>query len=154
MAAMTAVYCDGWDDAVVHPITRSVAEEGDAAGEAYSVVLLAEGRPHAVLNIWWAEAFCGVDRYDETGRLISRHEYRHTRDGDLFLREPRPGSLRDVRLTSHFHRAGERPEHDGSRGMARRCASARPHRSSGGARRARQPAPARRPPGRWCLHGV
>ena len=89
MAAMTAVYCDGWDDAVVHPITRSVAEERDAAGEAYSVVLLAEGRPHAVLNIWWAEAFCGVDRYDETGRLISRHEYRHTRDGDLFLRELR-----------------------------------------------------------------
>ena len=83
-----AVYCDGWDDGIVNPLTRTQAQARDAAGEPYSVVLLAADRRHAVLDIAWADGFCGLSRYDAAGRLISRHEFGRT-PGELFLREAR-----------------------------------------------------------------
>ncbi len=84
---MAAVYCDGWDDGVVNPLTPDQAEARDSAGEPYSVVLLAGGRPHTVLDISWAEGYCAATRYDGQGRRIAVHELRRAREGDLFLRE-------------------------------------------------------------------
>ncbi|MEE6258091.1 DUF4241 domain-containing protein [Plantactinospora sonchi] len=86
---LAAVYADGWDDAVVNPLTRTAAEARDAAGEPYSVVLLRDGRRHAVIDISWVDGYCHVSRYDEADRQISRHELRRTPDGDLFLRRAR-----------------------------------------------------------------
>src|SRR5690242_13755994 len=84
-ATLTAVYCDGWDDdAIVGPLTRETAESRHAAGEPYSVVLLAGGRPHAVLDLALGEGYVGLTRF-----AASRHEWRRSREGDLFLREAR-----------------------------------------------------------------
>lgn len=88
-ATLTAVYCDGWADAVVNPLTRDVAEERHAAGEPYSVVLLFRGRPHAVLDLALGEGYLGLVRFDDVGGRASRHEWRRTTGGDLFLREAR-----------------------------------------------------------------
>src|SRR5688500_13107736 len=84
---VAAVYCEGWDDGVVNPLTQDQAESRDSAGEPYSVVLLAGGRPHPVLDISWAEGYCAVTRYDADGRRIAVHEFRRAPEGDLFLRE-------------------------------------------------------------------
>ncbi|MCM4080568.1 DUF4241 domain-containing protein [Paractinoplanes hotanensis] len=84
---VAAVYCEGWDDGVVNPLTPDRAESRDSAGEPYSVVLLAGGRPHTVLDISWAEGYCAVTRYDADGRRIAVHEFRRAPEGDLFLRE-------------------------------------------------------------------
>ncbi len=84
---LAAVYCEGWDGGIVNPLTPDEAESRDSAGEPYSVVLLAGGRLHSVLNISWAEGYCAVLRYDVERRLIASHEWRRAREGDLFLRE-------------------------------------------------------------------
>ncbi|GAA2388969.1 hypothetical protein [Dactylosporangium salmoneum] len=55
-----AVYCDGWDGGVVNPLTATVAQARDAAGEPYTVVLLLDGRRHAVLDLSWADGYCCV----------------------------------------------------------------------------------------------
>ncbi|WUI04035.1 DUF4241 domain-containing protein [Spirillospora sp. NBC_00431] len=88
-ALFEAVYADGWDDEVVNPLTRAVAEARDAAGEPYTVLLLIDGRRHAVLDISWSDGYCRVERYDAAGRRLSQHELRGTPDGDLFLRRAR-----------------------------------------------------------------
>jgi hypothetical protein len=92
-SVLEAVYADGWDGGwdgvVVNPLARAVAEARDAAGEPYSVVLLADGRRHAVLDISWGDGYCRVSRCDPAGRPLSRHELRGTPDGDLFVRQAR-----------------------------------------------------------------
>src|SRR5690348_16372643 len=83
---LAAVYCEGWDDAIVNPLTSDQAESRDSAGEPYSVVLLAGGRPHSVLDVSWAEGYCAVTRLDAQGDRAAVHEFRRAREGDLFLR--------------------------------------------------------------------
>ncbi|MET7398051.1 DUF4241 domain-containing protein [Dactylosporangium sp. NPDC005572] len=82
-----AVYCDGWDGGVVNPLTPSIAQARDAAGEPYTVVLLIDGRRHAVLDLSWVDGYCCVSRFDAAGRQVSRHVLRGAADGDLFLRQ-------------------------------------------------------------------
>ncbi|MGC1209910.1 MAG: DUF4241 domain-containing protein [Micromonospora sp.] len=82
-----AVYCDGWDGGVVNPLTPTAAMVRDAAGEPYTVVLLIDGRRHAVMDLSWADGYCCVSRFDVAGRQVSRHLLRGTPDGDLFLRQ-------------------------------------------------------------------
>ncbi|MCY1141741.1 DUF4241 domain-containing protein [Actinoplanes sp. Pm04-4] len=84
---LAAVYCEGWDDGIVNPLTPDQAESRDSAGEPYSVVLLAGGRPHSVLNVSWAEGYCAVTRLNTEGGRAAVHEFRRAREGDLFLRE-------------------------------------------------------------------
>jgi hypothetical protein len=86
---LSAVYADGWDGGVVNPLSRAIAEARDAAGEPYTVVLLAGDRRHAVLDIAWGDGFCRVDRNDAADHVVSSHELRGTADGDLFLRRAR-----------------------------------------------------------------
>jgi hypothetical protein len=86
---LTAVYCDGWDDAVVNPLTRDIAEARHSAGEPYSVVLLVGGRPHAVLDVALGDGHLGLTRFDGFGGRASRHQWRKNRTGELFLREAR-----------------------------------------------------------------
>jgi hypothetical protein len=82
-ATLTAVYCDGWDDdAIVNPLTRDITHARHAAGEPYSIVLLAGARPHAVLDVALSDGYVGLTRF-----RASRHEWRKTAEGDLFLRE-------------------------------------------------------------------
>jgi hypothetical protein len=85
---VAAVYCEGWDDdnGVVNPLTHDQAESRDSAGEPYSVVLLAGGGLHSVLDICWAEGYFAVTRFDAEGRKVAAHELRRAPEGDLFLR--------------------------------------------------------------------
>ena len=53
VSMLEAVYADGWDHGLVCPIPRPVAETGDAAGDPYTVLLLADGRLTATLDISW-----------------------------------------------------------------------------------------------------
>lgn len=84
---LAAAYCEGWDNGLVNPLTRDAAEARDSAGEPYTVVLLADGCLHTVLNISWTEGYCAVLRHDTAGRRIASHELRRAPEGDLFLRE-------------------------------------------------------------------
>ncbi|GAB3848805.1 hypothetical protein ACFPIJ_55975 [Dactylosporangium cerinum] len=86
---LEAVYCDGWDAGVVNPLPVTVARERDAAGEPYTVVLLLQGRLHAVMDLSWSDEYCRVSRFDAAQRPLSRHVFRGTGVGDLFLREIR-----------------------------------------------------------------
>ncbi|MEU8228425.1 DUF4241 domain-containing protein [Actinoplanes sp. NPDC048967] len=88
-ATLTTVYCDGWDDGVVNPLTRDIAEARHAGGEPYSVVLLAGGRAHAVVDVALGDGYLGLTRFDGYGGRASRHQWRRSRTGDLFLREAR-----------------------------------------------------------------
>ena len=88
-SVLEAVYADGWDDGVINPLARGLAEARDAAGEPYTVVLLAGGVRHAVIDISWRDGYCCVSRFDAAGRPLSRHEIRGTQDGDLFVRRVR-----------------------------------------------------------------
>lgn len=82
------MYCDGWDDGVVNPLTATAAQTRDAAGEPYTAVLLIEGRRHAVMDVSWADEYCRVSRFDAASRQVSCHELCGTGSGDLFLRRP------------------------------------------------------------------
>ena len=105
---VAAVYCDGWDDGIVNPLTRTAAQARDTAGEPYSVVLLAADRLHAVLDLAWADGFCGLSRYDRAGRLISRHEFGRIPHGELFLREARTWHAPDDVGADEFPRVAAR----------------------------------------------
>jgi hypothetical protein len=89
MTRFEAVYGDGWDAGVVNPLTPAAARERDAAGEPYTVVLVRDGRRHAVLDLAWADGYCRISRFDAADRQVSRHLFRGTGEGDLFLREAR-----------------------------------------------------------------
>ncbi|MGK5684994.1 DUF4241 domain-containing protein [Actinoplanes sp. URMC 104] len=84
---LAAVYCEGWDDGLVNPLTSDQAEARDSFGKPYSVVLLSGGRLRSVLNISWTEGYCGVVHYDDAGERTAVHELRRAPEGDLFLRE-------------------------------------------------------------------
>ncbi|MEW2330736.1 DUF4241 domain-containing protein [Micromonospora chersina] len=86
IARLEVVYCDGWDDGVVNPLTAAAAETRDVAGEPYTAVLLIDGRRHAVMDLSWADEYCRMSRFDAAGRQVSCHELRGTGSGDLFLR--------------------------------------------------------------------
>lgn len=86
---LEAAYADGWDGHVVNRLTRAEAEARDAAGDPYSVVLLAGGRLWAVLDISWGDGYCQVTGWDERGRQSSCAELRGDGEGGLFLRRSR-----------------------------------------------------------------
>ena len=88
-AMLTAVHGDGWDGAVVNPFSRETAASRHAAGEPYAVLLLAGARLHGVVEVALASGHLGLTRFDDAGGQASRHEWRLSRDGDLFLREAR-----------------------------------------------------------------
>jgi len=89
---LAAVYCEGWEAGLVNPFTPDQAESRDSVGEPYSVVLLAGGRPHTVLDISWAEGYFAVTRLDLAGRKVAAHELRRAPEGDLFLRVSSTGA--------------------------------------------------------------
>ena len=109
MATLTAVYCDGWDDAVINPLDRDVAEGRHAAGEPYSVVLVVGGRPHAVLDVALGAGYLGLTRFDGFGGRASRHQWRVAAEGDLFLREARSWRA-TTRTTVTFELNGRRTD--------------------------------------------
>ena len=108
-ATLTAVYGDGWDDAVINPLTRAEAEERHAAGEPYSVVLIVGERPHAVLDVALGDGCLGLTRFDGFGGRATCHEWRRTADGDLFLRRARTWRVL-ARTTVTFRLDGRRTD--------------------------------------------
>jgi len=89
LVPLEAVYCDGWDGRVVNRLTRADAEARDAAGDPYSVVLLADGHLQAVLDISWGDGYCQVTRWDEQSRRSSCVELRGAPEGGMFMRRAR-----------------------------------------------------------------
>ncbi|MEV0715452.1 DUF4241 domain-containing protein [Asanoa sp. NPDC050611] len=83
---MELIYADGWDKAVVNPLTADAAAARDAEGSPYSVILSNGARVHAVLDISWDDGYCGISRFDAKSRLVARHVLRQGRPGELFLR--------------------------------------------------------------------
>jgi hypothetical protein len=133
LVTLGVVYADGWDQAIVNPLTPAQALSRDTAGEPYAVLLLAEGRLHALLHVSWRDDFCHLSRFDAGGRRIATLELRRARDGDLFLFERRtwdgPEDVPDDefprlaarQLTRHFPdgRLLEIVEPEGDRGGSR-----------------------------------
>lgn len=74
---------------MVNPLTPAAARARDAAGEPYTVVLLLDGRLHAVMDMSWSDGYCRISRFDVAERTRSRLLIRGTAEGDLFLREAR-----------------------------------------------------------------
>jgi hypothetical protein len=82
------IYCAGWDPQLRNPAGVLSVEEArsrDSAGDPYAVLLTADGRPRALLQIDWGHHYLGLFLFDEHGRRNRAYDYRELDPGLLHL---------------------------------------------------------------------
>jgi hypothetical protein len=87
---MEVTYCEGWDPAaraIVGALPAAVARERDEAGEQYAVLLSADERPYALIEVAWRSHYAGVWFFDQALRRAVKYEFRRLADDRLFLLE-------------------------------------------------------------------
>jgi hypothetical protein len=85
---LEVLYCEGWDPqvrAAAGPLPPALAAQRDRAGEQYAVLLSALGRPLAIIEVAWRDAFCGVRFFDEQRRRIYAVDCRRLAPDRLFV---------------------------------------------------------------------
>src|SRR6266487_1205259 len=81
-------YCEGWDPQArraVGPLSSSRAAQRDRAGEQYALTLAMSGRPLAVIEVAWANVYCGVWFFDEQLRRVMQVDCRRLATDRLFI---------------------------------------------------------------------
>jgi uncharacterized protein DUF4241 len=125
-----AVFADGWNGALINPLTRAEAAARDTSGEAYAVVLLADGRVRAEVRV--VRDYLAVLCYDGRGRERAMLEFRPDGGDELTLWTERtwdgPESLTDER----FARTAARESRTWYRGSGRFVHRVEPQGDLGG----------------------
>ncbi|WP_159450948.1 DUF4241 domain-containing protein [Micromonospora cremea] len=77
--AVEVTYCAGWDPGSRKPVGVmgvDAARKRDSAGEPYAVLLTADARPRALLQIDWGRRYLGLFLFDEHSRRDRAFDYR------------------------------------------------------------------------------
>ena len=85
---LEVLYCEGWDPqarAAASPLPPALAAQRDRVGEQYAVLLSAPGRPLAIIEVAWRDAFCGVRFLDEQRRRVYAVDCRRLAPDRLFV---------------------------------------------------------------------
>jgi len=83
------------------PLSTALAEERDAAGEQYAVLLSAAGRPVALIEVARGELHYGLRIFGEESRFVSEVDCRLLEEDRLFMTEQRLGPLPDDEQLTH-----------------------------------------------------
>lgn len=95
---LEVTYCEGWNfeaGAAAGPMSTTLAEERDAAGEQYAVLLSAAERPVALIEVARGELHYGLRFFGEEPRFVSEVDCRLLEEDRLFMAEQRLGPLPD-----------------------------------------------------------
>ena len=87
-STVEVIYCAGWDPQTRKPVGVMSVEgalKRDSAGDPYAVLLTADARPRALLQIDWGRHYLGLFLFDEHSRRNRAYDYRELEPGLLHL---------------------------------------------------------------------